>query len=287
MRWRLKAEQALMYDKEGVTQLRKLVANVYQRERAWTIMGEEGELDRSTNNVEVRRNVVVTSDDGLRLETSVLRWDADERRLWTDAPVRAVAPRLGRSGHRTRRAHGGRGGDGDGPGAGHLRPGQGEVVMIRAAVILTVGLSLVASDALAQSSRAATAPGRASVAKQTGLPGTGGSRAAAPAVTSRHQAGDDADGKPAERSKDQPVTVDSDKMERFGKEGLVIFTRQRGRAAGQLGAVRRPHGGLPGREGRPDPPDGVDRQRPDHHARTAAPAPPGAPSTTSSSSAWC
>ena len=34
----------------------------------------------------------------------------------------------------------------------------------------------------------------------------------------------DADGKPAERSKDQPVTVDSDKMERFGKEGLVIFT---------------------------------------------------------------
>ena len=87
VRWRLKAEQALIYDKEGVTQLRKLVANVYQRERAWTIMGDEGELDRSTNNVEVRRNVVVTSDDGLRLETSVLRWDASERRLWTDAPV--------------------------------------------------------------------------------------------------------------------------------------------------------------------------------------------------------
>jgi len=87
VRWRLKAEQALIYDKEGVTQLRKLVANVYQRERAWTIMGDEGELDRTTNNVEVRRNVVVTSDDGLRLETSVLRWDANERRLWTDAPV--------------------------------------------------------------------------------------------------------------------------------------------------------------------------------------------------------
>ena len=93
--------------------------------------------------------------------------------------------------------------------------------MIRAAVILAVGLSLVAS--LAQSSRAATAPGRASVAKQTGLPGTGGSRAAAPAVTPATKPAD-ADGKPAERSKDQPVTVDSDKMERFGKESLVIFT---------------------------------------------------------------
>lgn len=95
--------------------------------------------------------------------------------------------------------------------------------MIRAAVILTVGLSLVASDALAQSSRVATAPGRASVAKQTGLPGTGGARVAAPAVTPATKPAD-ADGKPAERSKDQPVTVDSDKMERFGKEGLVIFT---------------------------------------------------------------
>ena len=87
VRWRLKAEQALIFDKAGQTQLRKLVANIYQRERSWMIMGEEGDLDRSTNNVEVRRNVVVTSNDGLRLETTVLRWEAEGKRLWTDAPV--------------------------------------------------------------------------------------------------------------------------------------------------------------------------------------------------------
>jgi LPS export ABC transporter protein LptC len=87
VRWRLKAEQALMYDKAGQTQLRKLVANIYQRERAWTIVGDEGELDRNTKNVEVRRNVVVTSNDGVRLETAVLRWDAAGQRLWTDTPV--------------------------------------------------------------------------------------------------------------------------------------------------------------------------------------------------------
>jgi LPS export ABC transporter protein LptC len=87
VRWRLKAEQALLFDQEGQTQLRKLVANVQQRERAWTIVGDEGELDKNTNNVEVRRNVIVTSDDGIRLETSVLRWDAAGKRLWTDAPV--------------------------------------------------------------------------------------------------------------------------------------------------------------------------------------------------------
>jgi|ERR671919_39258 LPS export ABC transporter protein LptC len=87
VRWRLKAEQALMFDRAGQTQLRKLVANVQQRDRAWTIVGDEGELDRKTNNVEIRHNVVVTSDDGMRLETSVLRWDAQGKRLWTDAPV--------------------------------------------------------------------------------------------------------------------------------------------------------------------------------------------------------
>ena len=87
VRWRLKAEQALMFEQAGRTQLRKLVAHIYQRERTWTIVGEEGDLDRATNNVEVRRDVVVTADDGLRLETTVLRWDAAGKRLWTDAPV--------------------------------------------------------------------------------------------------------------------------------------------------------------------------------------------------------
>jgi LPS export ABC transporter protein LptC len=87
VRWRLKAEQALMFDKAGQTQLRKLEASIYERERSWTIVGEEGDLDRSTNNVEVRRNVVVTSNDGLRLETAVLRWDAARKRLWTDTRV--------------------------------------------------------------------------------------------------------------------------------------------------------------------------------------------------------
>jgi LPS export ABC transporter protein LptC len=87
VRWRLKAEQALLFEQAGQTHLRKLVANIQQRGRAWTIVGEEGELDRKTNNVEVRHNVVVTSDDGLTLETSVLRWVSTDKRLWTDAAV--------------------------------------------------------------------------------------------------------------------------------------------------------------------------------------------------------
>lgn len=88
VRWQLKAEQALVFENEGRTQLRKIDLKVIERNRSWTIVGEEGDLERETKNLEVRRNVVLTSDDGLRLETSVLRWHGADRRLWTDVPVR-------------------------------------------------------------------------------------------------------------------------------------------------------------------------------------------------------
>jgi len=72
VRWRLRAEEALVFKPEGRTALKKIAVDVFER----------------AGNVEIRRNVVLTSSDGLRLETSVLRWQGAERRLWTDAPVR-------------------------------------------------------------------------------------------------------------------------------------------------------------------------------------------------------
>lgn len=90
VRWQLKADQALVFESEGRTWLRKVDLRVDERDRSWTVVGEEGDLFRESKNLEVRRNVVVTSNDGLRLETSVLRWHGADRRLWTDAPVRIV-----------------------------------------------------------------------------------------------------------------------------------------------------------------------------------------------------
>jgi LPS export ABC transporter protein LptC len=89
VRWQLKADQALVFEAEGRTWLRRVDLKVHERNRSWTIVGEEGDLDRA-KNLEIRRNVVLTSDDGLRLETTVLRWHGADRRLWTDAPVRIV-----------------------------------------------------------------------------------------------------------------------------------------------------------------------------------------------------
>jgi LPS export ABC transporter protein LptC len=88
--WRLLADQAQVFDQEGRTALRKVTVYVKDKEKNWTIVGEEGDLFKESKNLEVRRNVVLTSDDGLRLETTVLRWQGSERRLWTDVPVKII-----------------------------------------------------------------------------------------------------------------------------------------------------------------------------------------------------
>ncbi len=87
VRWHLRADQALVFEKEGRTTLKKVAVNVTEENRAWTIVGDEGVLEDASKNFEVRKNVVLTSSDGLRLETTVLRWQGDEKRLWTDVPV--------------------------------------------------------------------------------------------------------------------------------------------------------------------------------------------------------
>ena len=89
VRWRLTAEQALIYDEQraGRTELRRVHVEVDEPDRTWTIVGDEGQYLQAEKKIELRGHVVVTSSDGLRLETDVLRWSGEERRLWTDAPV--------------------------------------------------------------------------------------------------------------------------------------------------------------------------------------------------------
>src|SRR5262244_3094280 len=50
VRWQLRAEQALMYEQEGRTNLRNLTVRVFQKDRSWTILGEEGDLDQKSKN---------------------------------------------------------------------------------------------------------------------------------------------------------------------------------------------------------------------------------------------
>ncbi len=85
--WRLTADQAEVFEREGKTVMRKVTITIREPDRTWTVTGDEGDLLDATKDVEVRKNVVLVSSDGLRLETAVLRWQAKERRVWTSEPV--------------------------------------------------------------------------------------------------------------------------------------------------------------------------------------------------------
>lgn len=85
--WRLAADQAEIFEGEGRTVLRKVTITIEEPERTWTVTSDEGHLMEPSKDVELRKNVVLLGNDGFRLETETLRWQARERRVWTTAPV--------------------------------------------------------------------------------------------------------------------------------------------------------------------------------------------------------
>lgn len=87
VRWQLQADQAETFEQAGKTILRKVRIQIQEPERSWSVTGDEGEMIQASKDVVLKGNVVLTSSEGMRLETTRLRWDADTRRAWTDDPV--------------------------------------------------------------------------------------------------------------------------------------------------------------------------------------------------------
>lgn len=86
-RWSLDAERAESLPDSGKTSLWKVTIGVQEPDRTWTVTSDEGDLLKDTKDVELRGNVVLVSNEGLRVETTVLRWNNAEGRAWTDQPV--------------------------------------------------------------------------------------------------------------------------------------------------------------------------------------------------------
>jgi len=86
-RWSLDAEQAESYPGTGKTVLRMVTIGVDEPGRRWKVTSDEGDLVQDTRDVELRGKVVLVSSEGLRVETTVLRWNNAEGRAWTDQPV--------------------------------------------------------------------------------------------------------------------------------------------------------------------------------------------------------
>ena len=85
--WSLDAERAETLADGGKTLLWKVTIGVDEKEQSWKVTSDEGDLLKDTKDVELRGNVVLVSSEGLRVETTVLRWNNAEGRAWTDQPV--------------------------------------------------------------------------------------------------------------------------------------------------------------------------------------------------------
>ena len=86
-RWSLDAERAESFPGTGKTLLRKVMIGVEESGRKWKVTSDDGDLTQETRDVELRCRVVLVSSEGLRVETTVLRWSNAEGRVWTDQPV--------------------------------------------------------------------------------------------------------------------------------------------------------------------------------------------------------
>jgi LPS export ABC transporter protein LptC len=86
-RWSLDAERAESFPGTGKTFLRKVTIGVEEPTRRWKVTSDEGDLVQDTRDVELRGNVVLVSSDGLRVETTILRWANADGRAWTEQPV--------------------------------------------------------------------------------------------------------------------------------------------------------------------------------------------------------
>lgn len=87
LRWTLDADQAEVFDKDQRTVMRKVVVRVFSRDAVWTVTGDEGVLDNDKRDVTLHGNVVVQSNDGLRMTTPEIHWRNKERHLFTGAAV--------------------------------------------------------------------------------------------------------------------------------------------------------------------------------------------------------
>jgi len=92
LRWTLDAEQAEVFDKNQRTVMKKVVVKVFSKDAVWTVTADEGTLDNDKRDVSVQGNVVVTSNDGLRITTPELSWRNEARHLYTEQAVEIKRP---------------------------------------------------------------------------------------------------------------------------------------------------------------------------------------------------
>lgn len=86
----IKANYLIKYEKRDVTLARVIQADFFDKEGNHTsvLTADSGFIHEQRQDMEVQGNVLVITDDGLKLETTSLRWDPKINKIVTEAFVK-------------------------------------------------------------------------------------------------------------------------------------------------------------------------------------------------------
>jgi LPS export ABC transporter protein LptC len=89
--WVLVADSANTFDQKKLVELFKMKIDFYRKAGDSvnaTLTADSGKVNTGTRDMEARRNVVLSSQDGLVLYTDYLSWTNEGRRMTTESKVR-------------------------------------------------------------------------------------------------------------------------------------------------------------------------------------------------------
>ncbi|NOQ51261.1 MAG: LPS export ABC transporter periplasmic protein LptC [Desulfuromonadaceae bacterium] len=95
-RWTLDADKAEYQRQQGQVSLKTVQLTLFEAGRLGQVrlQADQGLLDQEERQVEVWGNVIIKTERGEQLYTERLHYDDQQRRLYTDEPVRLLSERM-------------------------------------------------------------------------------------------------------------------------------------------------------------------------------------------------
>jgi len=87
--WHMEAEKAYVYEKRNVLETDVVEVTFFDEDGSIrsVLKADYARLNRSTDDMEARGNVVVTGADGVKLETQALNWQSESHQIASDDSV--------------------------------------------------------------------------------------------------------------------------------------------------------------------------------------------------------
>ena len=96
--WKIRAQQAQVFDADAKAVLSGVQVTMADAKGVqMTVEGDDGTINTTSKDFVLSNRsgeLALVFNDGFTIYTSRVTWVNDERRLWTDAPVRIIGPSL-------------------------------------------------------------------------------------------------------------------------------------------------------------------------------------------------